>query len=113
MCHMMAYASDFEMAENSNNSDFGSKYQSRVQNPEMAHFFYSENPETTQNSNHVRLEYDFFSNFWPFRGFRTKKVGHLRVLTLDLYFEPISELFEFWAISKSDAYWALHHKDPP
>ena len=34
--------------------------------------------------NHLNLEYDFSSNFGPFQGSRTKKVGHFRVLTRDI-----------------------------
>ena len=75
-CHMMAYAFDFELAQNSNHSVFLIfllEISITCQNSELAHFFLFENPELAQNSNHFCLELNFSSNFVLTQVFQTRK----------------------------------------
>ena len=87
---VLEYASDFEIAQNSNHSvscSFLLKKTITRQNLKIAQFFQFENSEIALNSNHFRLEFNFFSTFELFQNFRTEKVSYLKNLTRDRFFE--------------------------
>ena len=81
-CHMMAYEYDFAMAQNLNNSDFGSKYQSRVKSPRWP---------TIQSPKILR---------WP--EIRRENVFEAKMLIFGIQ--------NFWFISLGIRFWDLNLK---
>ena len=92
---MKAYASNFEMAQNSNCSvslEFQLDIIITCQNLEMAHFLSSKTPRWLKIRIEIGFEAKMIRILSHLRVFELKKVSHLKVLTRDGYFDFLSHL---------------------